>query len=66
MKVMTLVIMFGVGLLYSTVRYPAETFEIQLMVIIVSLMERHPCRAGIGLTATGTTAVASNNRFGGN
>lgn len=54
--VMALLIVFGMGLLYSTARHPKETIGFILMLITVSLVEHHPWAAGVGLIAT---AIAS-------
>lgn len=62
--VMALLVVFGMGLLYSTVRHPRETIGFILMMITVSLVEHHPWAAGAGLIATAMAAAANQRNSG--
>ncbi|MBT2244718.1 hypothetical protein JQK15_14325 [Sphingobium sp. BHU LFT2] len=52
-----LVVIFGIGLLYSAIRHPAETIGFMLLMVTMSLVEKHPLAAGVGLIATALMAM---------
>lgn len=54
-----LLIVFGIGLLFATVKHPAAAISFMLLMTTVSLLKAHPWAAGAGLIATAIAAVAS-------
>ncbi|KFD25820.1 hypothetical protein [Sphingobium yanoikuyae] len=56
---MALIVIFGIGLLCCMIRYPAKTIGFMLLMVTMSLVERHPLAAGIGLVATAIVAATT-------
>lgn len=64
--IMALLIVFGIGLLFATIKHPAAAIGFILMMVTMSLVETHPWVAGAGLIAMAIATVASKDHVGSN
>lgn len=60
---MVLIVIFGIWMLYSAICHPAETVGFLLLMIAMSLVEKHPLAAGVGLIVTAIAAGVGKGRI---